>query len=154
MIDLSHNSLADEQVDVGYEPNPDFSYYDNDNFVPSGSDGPHHNAMHSPSNHSPPSRDNSQPAHGTPPPVHLNQASDHNGTSGCVKWLYHPLINGRFFQPYICFITTYKLSGMPCDSNGNFIDPSTPPPPHRPNNDPNDWTPYESQLDFEIAEFL
>jgi hypothetical protein len=43
---------------------------------------------------------------------------------------------------------------MPCDSNGNFIDPSTPPPPHRPTNDPDDWTPYESRLDFEIAEFL
>ena len=90
-----HNNLADDQADVGYEPNPDFSYYDNDNFVPSGSDGLHHNAMHSPSNHS--SCDNSQPAHGTPPPVHLNQASDHNGTSGRVKRLYHPLINGRFF---------------------------------------------------------
>jgi hypothetical protein len=43
---------------------------------------------------------------------------------------------------------------MPCDSNGNFIDPSTPPPPHRPNNDLNDWTPYESRLEFEIAKFL
>ena len=29
-----------------------------------------------------------------------------------------------------------------------------PPPPHRPTNDLNDWTPYESRLDFEIAEFL
>ena len=43
---------------------------------------------------------------------------------------------------------------MPCDSNGNFIGPSTPPPPHRPTNDPNDWTPYKSRLDFKIAEFL
>lgn len=93
----SHNSLADSQADIGYEHNPDFSYYNDDNFVPSGLDRPHHNAMHLPSNHSPPSHDNSQPAHGTPPPVHLNQASDHNGTSGYIKWLYHPLINGWFF---------------------------------------------------------
>ena len=66
-----HNNLADDQVDVGYEPNPDFSYYDNNNFIPSGSDGPHHNAMHSPSNHSPLFHNNSQPAHSAPPPVYL-----------------------------------------------------------------------------------
>lgn len=40
------------------------------------------------------------------------------------------------------------------NSNGNFIDPSMPPPSHCPTNDPNDLTPYKSQLDFKIAEFL
>jgi hypothetical protein len=49
---------------------------------------------------------------------------------------------------------SYKLSGMPCNSNGNFIDLSMPLPPHHPTNDLNDWTPYKSQLDFKIAEFL
>jgi hypothetical protein len=32
--------------------------------------------------------------------------------------------------------------------------PGAPPPPHRPNDDPQDWTPYEKRLEFEVAEFL
>ena len=43
---------------------------------------------------------------------------------------------------------------MPCDANGNYVDPSTPPPPHRGTDSPNDWTPYGSRLKFKTAEFL
>jgi hypothetical protein len=51
-------------------------------------------------------------------------------------------------------ITAHKLLGMPCDANGNYIDPSAPPPDHGQADHPNDWTPYGSQLEFKTAEFL
>jgi hypothetical protein len=37
--------------------------------------------------------------------------------------------------------------------HGDFLAPNTAPPPHHPA-DPNDWTPYESRLQFETADFL
>ncbi|KAH9980447.1 hypothetical protein BJV77DRAFT_1062620 [Russula vinacea] len=45
-----------------------------------------------------------------------------------VSRVYHPLINGK-----------------PCDREGNFLPPNTPPPPRR-NSDPDDWTPYRNRL--------
>jgi hypothetical protein len=38
--------------------------------------------------------------------------------------------------------------------HGDYLAPNTPPPPHRPTDDPQDWTPYEKRLEFETAEFL
>ena len=49
---------------------------------------------------------------------------------------------------------TDEFLGMPCDTNGNYLDPSMPPPPHHPTDDPDDWTPYGSRLEFETAEFI
>jgi hypothetical protein len=46
------------------------------------------------------------------------------------------------------------ILGRPCDEDGNFLPPNTPPSPRRPHTDPEDWTPYESRLQFETAEFL
>jgi len=46
------------------------------------------------------------------------------------------------------------LIGRPCDKDGNFLPPNTPPSLRRPHTDPEDWTPYESRLQFETAEFL
>ncbi|KAJ6629704.1 hypothetical protein B0H10DRAFT_2381236 [Mycena sp. CBHHK59/15] len=59
----------------------------------------------------------------TPPPPHL-------------QIRYHPVLNGR-----------------PCDRDGNFLLPNTPPPPqeHPP---PNDYTPYVGREDFELADLL
>ena len=37
---------------------------------------------------------------------------------------------------------------------GNYLPMDTPPPPHRPHVNPNDWMPYKNQLQFEMAEFL
>ena len=47
-----------------------------------------------------------------------------------------------------------KSLGLPCNINGNFIDPSVLPPPHRPSSNPDDWTLYGSKLEFETAELL
>ncbi|KAH7904947.1 hypothetical protein BJ138DRAFT_1234046 [Hygrophoropsis aurantiaca] len=46
-----------------------------------------------------------------------------------------------------------ELDGKPCDENGTFIDPSTPPTP-RTSRASDDWTPYQSRTEFELAEFL
>ncbi|KIK14425.1 hypothetical protein PISMIDRAFT_117057, partial [Pisolithus microcarpus 441] len=46
-----------------------------------------------------------------------------------------------------------KLTGMlKCDSNGQPIQPNSPPPPVS-EKDPDDWGPYGNQLCFETAEF-
>ncbi|KAG1808758.1 hypothetical protein EV424DRAFT_1543334 [Suillus variegatus] len=51
-------------------------------------------------------------------------------------WTFHPLLTGR-----------------KCNIHGNFINQNVP-PPSRTEASPTDWTPYESQVAFETAEFL
>jgi len=36
----------------------------------------------------------------------------------------------------------------------DFLPPNTPPPPRRHDSDPDDWAPYRSWPDFELADFL
>jgi hypothetical protein len=45
------------------------------------------------------------------------------------------------------------LPGRPCDRNGNYLEPGTPPPPFD-NPAPTDWSPFSSRIEFETAEFL
>ena len=106
-----------------------------DDFISPRSDNSRHSGTHS---HS------SSPhfVHGnsTHPSATGGNALDH------VKWSYHPKINGKFIWNYI--IT------LPCYINGNFIDPPMLPPPYWPSSNPDDWTPYGSQLEFETTESL
>lgn len=44
--------------------------------------------------------------------------------------------------------------GRICDVNGNDLPPDTPPPPRDSDRGPNDWYPYNSRLEFELADFL
>ena len=53
-----------------------------------------------------------------------------------------------------CLNKSPLLSGRPCDAYGNYLPPDSPPSPHRPTDDPCDWSPYENRLEFETAEFL
>ncbi|KAH7905684.1 hypothetical protein BJ138DRAFT_1138203 [Hygrophoropsis aurantiaca] len=46
-----------------------------------------------------------------------------------------------------------ELDRKPCDENGTFIDPLTPPTP-RTSRTSDDWTPYRNCAEFELAEFL
>ncbi|KAI6095577.1 hypothetical protein EDD16DRAFT_1691590 [Pisolithus croceorrhizus] len=46
-----------------------------------------------------------------------------------------------------------KVTGWKCDSNGQYIDPNSPPPPLFERSS-NDWGPYGSQLWFETMEFI
>ncbi|KAK7681443.1 hypothetical protein QCA50_015535 [Cerrena zonata] len=45
------------------------------------------------------------------------------------------------------------LDGRPCDAEGNPLEMGTPPPPYT-SAMPDDWTPYNSRLEFEMADFL
>ncbi|KAG2135326.1 hypothetical protein DEU56DRAFT_738053 [Suillus clintonianus] len=66
-----------------------------------------------------------------------------------------PDVNAEFFGPGNHFYRNYHkdLDGRPCDENGAFLPPGTPPSPPvaRP---ADDWTPFRNQTEFETAEFL
>jgi Plavaka transposase len=47
-----------------------------------------------------------------------------------------------------------NFTGKPCDEHGNFLPPDAPPPPQDTNRSPDDWTPYNSRLEFEFADFI
>ncbi|KAG1841019.1 hypothetical protein DFJ58DRAFT_718247 [Suillus subalutaceus] len=55
------------------------------------------------------------------------------------SWLY------RNYHPF--------LSAQPCDLEGNFLPPGTSPPPLT-DKAPDDWTPYRSRVEFELADYL
>jgi hypothetical protein len=74
------------------------------------------------------------PDNHSPIPEHFNDGETHRRHRQ--HKILHPLING-----------------MPCDKNGNFLDPDTP-PPHRNNLSPTNWSPFDSRISFETAEFL
>ncbi len=44
--------------------------------------------------------------------------------------------------------------GRICDESGNDIPPDAPSPCRNPDKEPDDWTPYDSRLQFEVADFL
>ncbi|OJA21424.1 hypothetical protein AZE42_13339, partial [Rhizopogon vesiculosus] len=46
------------------------------------------------------------------------------------------------------------LNARPCDANGNFLPPGSPPSPALSNKSPDNWTPYRNRLEFETAEYI
>jgi Plavaka transposase len=48
--------------------------------------------------------------------------------------------------------TDYSI-GRPCDKNGNYLPPGTPPPPFDAP-PPTDWSPFKSRIHFETSEFI
>jgi hypothetical protein len=66
---------------------------------------------------------------------------------------YHPKLDGKsIFLKFIQILTLLSV-GRICDENGDEILPNTPPPPRNSDNGPH-WTPYNSRLEFEVADFL
>ena len=49
---------------------------------------------------------------------------------------------------------TFLFVGEICDENGNALPPDIPPAPHDSDKGPNDWTPYDDRIQFEVADFL
>lgn len=43
---------------------------------------------------------------------------------------------------------------MPCDDDGEYLNPEQLPSPRNPNDDPTDWWPYENHFSFELAKLL
>ncbi|KAJ7200733.1 hypothetical protein B0H12DRAFT_1288754 [Mycena haematopus] len=64
----------------------------------------------------------------------------------------HPILNGECLILF-CRILIPENIGRPCDRDGNFLLPNTPPPPqeHPPFGD---FTPYAGRADFELADLL
>jgi len=100
------------------------------------------------------------PPHSPPPDHHGPQGpapSEENtqffGPGDKYYRYYHPKLTGQKLLSLSGVYLTSELStGQPCDENGVFLAPGTPPPVNA--NNPHDWYPYESQLQFETAEFL
>jgi hypothetical protein len=67
---------------------------------------------------------------------------------------YHPLLSGKFLSCFIfIFIDIMHSKARPCDAEGVFLPPGTPPPPLT-EKTPDDWTPYKSRVEFELADYL
>ena len=69
---------------------------------------------------------------------------------------YHPLLDGND----IIILNIHYLNfyiGTPCDKLGNDLPSGTPPPPPDPETNlppPDDWTPYNNRIEFELADLL
>jgi hypothetical protein len=67
---------------------------------------------------------------------------------------YHPKLDGKLIFAEHMQILTLPPVGRICDEIGKDIPPDTPLPPRNSDNGPDDWTPYNSRLEFEVANFL
>ena len=58
--------------------------------------------------------------------------------------------------PFILRNTPYSCpsTGKICDIDGNELPPNSPPPDSAPQRSSDDWSPYESRIQFELADFL
>ncbi|KAN0081189.1 hypothetical protein V8E55_008813 [Tylopilus felleus] len=65
-----------------------------------------------------------------------------------------PAIETEFFGPGEKLYRNYHmlLNGCPCDAQGTFLLEGAPPPIQE--KAANDWSPFESQMEFELADFL
>jgi hypothetical protein len=85
-----------------------------------------------------------------PPP----ESSQHIPIDPSITRTYHPKIDGKsIFVKYMQILTLPPV-GRICDENSKDIPPDTPPPPRASDKGPDDWTPYNSRLEFEVADFL
>lgn len=64
---------------------------------------------------------------------------------------YHPLLSGKLFK-ILSAMFVDKFKGRPCDALGNYLPPGSPPPPD--NQEPDDWSPFEDGVQFELADLL
>ena len=77
--------------------------------------------------------------------------------ASCITRVFHPKLNGMsifFFTYTLTSRLTFLFIGEICDESGNGLPPDIPPAPHDLDKGPNNWTPYYSRLQFEVADFL
>ena len=68
---------------------------------------------------------------------------------------YHPFLSSMFVfivSIDLCFISLHR-TGKPCDENGQYLPKGSPPPP-RPAQAADDWTPFSDSIQFKLADFL
>lgn len=54
----------------------------------------------------------------------------------------------------IYYNNSYNLTGRICDENGHDIPLDSPPPPRPSDYGPDNWTPFDGRVEFELADFL
>lgn len=97
------------------------------------------------------------------PILHLPSPSPAAHSSQCLappaqpKRNYHPWLIGEqgFFNHSLSsvFWLLFIIVGRPCDEQGEFLPQGTPPPP-RSNPGPDDWDPFEDEVQFLTEDFL
>ena len=80
------------------------------------------------------------------------QSSQLGVPSPNVQRHFHPLMTGKI-DLLLKTVDSQDLLGHPCDKNGTFISPGTPPNPLPPKSK-EDWSPFASRAGFELAELL
>ena len=91
------------------------------------------------------------PDHPNPqePPL-PNENTQFFGPGDKYYWYSHPKLTGQKLPSLSgVYLTSEFSTGQPCDGNGVFLAAGTPPPVNA--NNPHDWYPYESQLQFEMV---
>ena len=67
----------------------------------------------------------------------------------------HLTINGMLqFVYYVSHLPILYCIGIQCNEHGEPLPEGTPPPHQDTDNSPNDWTPYASQVEFELCDLL
>ena len=90
---------------------------------------------------------------------HLNTRHKHHEKFGKrdkpLHRVHHPLLDGQAngFCDFITFSDNDPVAGTPCDRGGYDLKSGTAPPPQAADV-PSDWMPFDSQVQFETADFL
>ena len=89
---------------------------------------------------------------------HLARIPWNNGLILCILHILCIAITPRLMVSWVLLRGYQHLwwlfLGKICDENGNDLPPDTPPPPHDSDLGPDNWTPYDNRLQFEVADFL
>jgi hypothetical protein len=87
----------------------------------------------------------------------LQSTAEFVGTGDRLYRNYHPFLSGKSFNRSILLNNikkyTHTYIAHPCDPDGAFLPPGAPPPPIT-EKSPDDWTPYGSRVEFELADYL
>jgi len=87
-------------------------------------------------------------------PLRDGASDPHAPDSPSVTRTYHPKMNGKLIVLKCPRILTSLCIGRILDENGNVIPLGTPPPPRESDKGPDNWTPYNNRIQFEVADFL
>ena len=68
-------------------------------------------------------------------------------------WIEHPHLTGMFKATVLWALSINPLSALPCDSDGNFLQPGVAPPPQE-GQILGEWAPFNSEVQFKVADLL
>ena len=83
-----------------------------------------------------------------------NQASVANNHGPGKQRIEHPHLRGTCsLCPFVVHSLLKQPTALPCDANGDFLPPGAPPPPQE-TAQQGDWTPFDSEIQFKVADLL